>query len=278
MTRLPVRKTYKMFVNGAFPRSESGRSYPVTAPDGALLANAVRGSRKDVRDAVVAARKASAEWRALTAFNRSQILYRLAEMMESNRRDLVEEVESAEGRGARAQVDAAVDVMVWYAGLCDKLPSILGGLNPVAGPYFNLSAPEPIGVVGIVAPPSPSLLGLVSRLAPALCAGNSVVALASEPHPLPAIALAECVAIADVPPGVLNIVTGRADELVPVLASHGDVDALDVTGVREGSLEEVERAAAGNVKRVVRAQRHGPSPYEASAFMELKTVWHPKGP
>ena len=278
MTRLPVRKTYKLFLGGAFPRSESGRSYPVTAADVSFLANAVRASRKDVRDAVVAARKASAGWRTATAFNRSQVLYRVAEMMETSRRDLIDEVEAAEGRGAGAQVDSGVDVMVWYAGLCDKLPSILGGLNPVAGPYFNLTAPEPIGVVAVVAPQRPSLLGLVARLAPALCAGNSVVALASEPHPLPAIALAECIATADVPSGVVNILTGRADELAPVLASHGDVDAIDVTGVDDAALEEVERAAAGNLKRVLRAQGEGPSPYEASAFMELKTVWHPKGP
>jgi acyl-CoA reductase-like NAD-dependent aldehyde dehydrogenase len=273
--RLDVRKTYKLYIGGAFPRSESGRSYEVRSADGKSVTNAVRASRKDVRDAVAAARKASGLWAGLTAYNRGQILYRIAEMMESRRSDLIDEVGRAEGkRGAAAQVDAAIDLWVWYSGWTDKIAQVLGGLNPVAGPYFNLTVPEPTGVVGIVAP-EPSLLGLVSRTAPALCGGNALVVLASEAHPLPAIELAECLATSDVPGGVANFLTGLSRELVPVLASHGDVDALDVTGVGEELREDTETAAAGNVKRIIRAG--SPSPYEVTAFMEMKTVWHPKG-
>ncbi|HJR45552.1 MAG TPA: aldehyde dehydrogenase family protein [Actinomycetota bacterium] len=277
MTRVDVRKTYKLFINGAFPRSESGRSYEVKGADGAFAANAVRGSRKDIRDAVTAARKAWPSWSNLTGYNRGQVLYRVAEIMESRRDELIAEVARAEGkRGAGAQVDQAIDNWVWYAGWTDKLAQTLGGMNPVAGPYFNITTPESIGVIGIVAPRAPSLEGLVARLAPALCAGNAAVVVASEEHPLPAIALAECLATSDVPGGIVNIVTGLGWELVPALASHLDVDAVDVGGVQDDVLAEVEVAAAENVKRVVRP---GParSPYEASAFMEMKTVWHPKG-
>ena len=277
MTRLDVRKTYKLYVNGAFPRSESGRSYEVKAADGSFAANAVRGSRKDVRDAVTAARKAWPSWSGLTGYNRGQILYRVAEIMESRRDELAAEVARAEGkRGAAAQVDRAIDTWVWYAGWTDKVAQTLGGMNPVAGPYFNITTPESIGVVGIVAPAQPSLEGLVARLAPALCAGNATVLVASEERPLPAIALAECLATSDVPAGVVNILTGLAWELVPPLASHLDVDAIDVSGVADSALVEVETAAAENVKRVVRPGDVR-SPYEVSAFMEMKTVWHPKG-
>ncbi|MGH2819783.1 MAG: aldehyde dehydrogenase family protein [Actinomycetota bacterium] len=276
MSRLDVRKTYKLYIGGAFPRSESGRSYVVRSHEGSFLANAVRASRKDLRDAVVAARKAWPKWAGLTAYNRGQVLYRIAEIMESRRAELSEEVRRAEGpAAAEAQVAEAIDAWVWYAGWTDKLAQTLGGLNQVAGPYFNLTVPEPTGVAGIVAPP-PSLLGLVSRLAPALCGGNVVVAVVSEQHPLPAIALAECLATADVPGGVVNLVTGGSEELVPVLASHLDVDVIDVSGVRPAALEDAEVAAAGNVKRVVRASGDR-SPYEVTAFMEMKTVWHPKG-
>lgn len=277
MSRLDVRKTYKMFIGGAFPRSESGRSYEIKGKNGELLANAVLGSRKDVRDAVTAARKASISWATVTGYNRGQVLYRVAEIMESRRDELIAEVARAEGkRGAAAQVDEAIDSWVWYAGWTDKVAQVMGGINPVAGPYFNITSPEPIGVIGIVAPPEPALLGLVERLAPALCAGNAVVAVCSETGPLPAIALAECLATSDVPPGVVNLITGLASELVPVLASHLDVDALDVSGVTAEALREVETAAAENVKRIVRpgARR---SPYEVTAFQEMKTVWHPKG-
>jgi acyl-CoA reductase-like NAD-dependent aldehyde dehydrogenase len=278
MSRVDVRKTYKLFINGDFPRSESGRSFPVNSAKGEFVANAVRASRKDLRDAVVAARKAQPKWEGATAYNRGQILYRVAEMMESRRADLIDEVANAEGkRNAAKQVDESIDTFVWYAGLTDKLAQIAGGLNQVAGPYFNLTAPEATGVVGVVPPQEPSLAGLAGRLAPVLCGGNAVVAIASERYPLPAIALAECLATADVPAGVVNILTGHGWELVPVLASHGDVDALDVTGVAAESLMEVEQAAADNVKRVVTAGS-GKSPYEVTAFMEMKTVWHPKGP
>ena len=277
MTRLTVRKTYKLFVGGAFPRSESGRSYEIRDAAGAFLANAARASRKDVRDAVKAARSASGPWAARTAYNRGQVLYRVAEVMESRRAELTAEVEAAEGGDdGEGQVDAATDLWVWYAGLVDKLPQIAGGLNPVAGPYFNLTAPEPIGVVALVPHERPSLLALVALLAPALAGGNAVVALASEPHPLPSIALAECLATSDVPGGVVNVLTGQRQELIPVVAGHLDVDAIDVSGVAPHDVSAVEELAAGNVKRVVRAEAE-PSPYAATAFMEMKTVWHPKG-
>jgi acyl-CoA reductase-like NAD-dependent aldehyde dehydrogenase len=274
--RLQVKKTYKLFIGGAWPRSESGRSYEVSDFEGRWLANAVRASRKDLREAVVAARKASASWAGLSAYNRGQILYRVAEMMDARRSELATEVVAAEGEAAETQVQQAIDCWVWYAGWTDKIAQVAGASNPVAGPYFNLTSPEPIGVVGVVAPQTGGLLGLVERLAPALCGGNSVVALAPERYPLPAVALAECLATADLPAGVVNLLTGFTRELVPVLASHLDVDALDVTGLDSSELADVERAAAGNVKRIVRAEP-SPSPYEVTALMEMKTVWHPKG-
>jgi acyl-CoA reductase-like NAD-dependent aldehyde dehydrogenase len=275
--RLGVRKTYKLFIGGEFPRSESGRSYEITGPKGEFLANASRASRKDLRDAVKVARSAWSKWAGATAYNRGQVLYRISEMMETRRAEFIDEVAVAEGKsGADAQVDEAIDTWVWYAGLADKLSQIMGGLNPVAGPYFNLTAPEPTGVCGIVAPGRPSLSGLVARLAPALCGGNVVVALASEVHPLPSIALAECLATSDIPKGVVNLLTGHTEELTPWLAGHLDVDALDVSGVPADLVADVERAGAGNVKRIVR-DTGVRSPYEATAFMEMKTVWHPKG-
>jgi len=276
VTRLEVRKTYKLYVGGAFPRSESGRSYEVTSSDGSFLANAVRASRKDVRDAVAAARKATAGWAGLTAYNRGQVLYRVAEMMEARRADLVDVVAASEGKkGAARQVEAAIDTWVWYAGWCDKLTQVAGNLNPVAGPYFNISAPEATGVVGLVAPEAPSLMGLVERLAPVVCGGNATVVLASEAHPFPAIELAECLATSDVPGGVVNLLSGRKDELSPVLAGHLDVDSLCVDGVPDGLVIDVERLAAENVKRVVRVDQRGP--HAITAFMDVKTVWHPKG-
>jgi aldehyde dehydrogenase (NAD+) len=274
--RVEVRKTYKLFVAGGLTRSESGRSYEVFGHDGELLAHAVRASRKDLRDAVVAARKVSGSWARATAYNRGQVLYRIAEMMESRRAELAAEVARAEGGDADGQVDDAIDTWVWYAGWADKLAQVAGAANPVAGPYFNLTVPEPTGVVGIVAPGRPSLAGLVERLAPALCGGNAVIAIASETAPLPAVTLAETIATADVPAGVVNVLTGRHDELAPVAAAHLDIDALDITGVDDDAREKIERAAAGNVKRII-GRAGGPSPYEATAFMEMKTVWHPKG-
>jgi len=275
--RLNVRKTYKLFLDGDFPRSESGRSYEISDPKGAFLANASRASRKDLRDAVKGARAAWSKWSGATAYNRGQVLYRIAEMMETRRDELVAEVGAAEGkRGATAQVDDAIDTWVWYAGLADKLTQIMGGLNPVAGPYFNITVPEPTGVCGIVVPQTPSLTGLAARIAPALCGGNVVIALASEPHPLPAITMAECMATSDVPKGVVNLLTGHTGELTPWLAGHGDVDALDITGVPLDLRADAERAGADNVKRIVKSNGTR-SPYEATAFMEMKTVWHPKG-
>jgi acyl-CoA reductase-like NAD-dependent aldehyde dehydrogenase len=261
MTRVPVRKTYKLYVGGAFPRSESGRTYEAEEH------NIARASRKDVRDAVRAARGAAAKWSGMTAYNRGQVLYRVAEMMEARG------VELAELCGGREEVERSVDRFVWYAGWTDKLAQVLGGANPVAGPYFNFTVPEPTGVVGIVAPAEPPLLGLVSRLAPVLAGGNVAVVIASESHPRAAIELAEVLATSDVPAGVVNVLTGLRDELAPHLAAHLDVDALDL----DRGDAELERAAADNVKRVVLGRADGQSPYEISSFLELKTVWHPMG-
>ena len=266
MSRLPVKKTYKLFVGGAFPRSESGRTYEAEGQ------NVAHASRKDARDAVVAARKAFAGWAGTTAYNRGQVLYRLAEMMEARADDLVAVC------SGRAEVEAAVDRVVWYAGWADKLAQVLGSSNPVSGPYFNFTVPEPTGVVAILAPDEPALGGLVSRLAPALVGGNAVVAVASETHPLAAIELAEAIATSDVPAGVVNILTGFRAELGPILAGHMDVNAIDVTGAGDDTAD-LERAAADNVKRVARAASaaDGQSPWEIASFLELKTVWHPIG-
>ena len=281
--RLPVRRTAKLFVGGGFPRSESGRAYEVLSHDGRPLAHAAQASRKDLRDAVKAARAAQPDWAARTASNRGQVLYRVAELMEGRRAQFEAELADAGAADPARGVDAAIDRWVWYAGWADKIAQVLGGSNPVAGPYFNFTVPEPTGVVGIVAPPDQALLGLVSRLAPAIVSGNSAVVLASERSPLPAVSLAEVLATSDVPGGVVNILTGRTAELVPWLAGHLDVNAIDVTGVPVDLRGEAERAAAENVKRVVRAPDADPfeeraqSPYEIAALMEFKTVWHPIG-
>jgi acyl-CoA reductase-like NAD-dependent aldehyde dehydrogenase len=281
--RLPVRKTYKLYIDGEFPRSESGRSYPVHAADGTVLAQAVRASRKDVRDAVRAARAAFPGWWSKTPYNRGQILYRVAELMEGRRAQFEEEVGRAGSADPEREVATAIDRWVWYAGWADKVHHVMGTVNPVAGPYFDFTIPEPTGVVGVVAPEDPPLLGLVSRLAPVVISGNAVVVLASETGPLPAVTLTEVLATSDVPPGVINVLTGRKVELVPWLAAHMDVNAIDVAGVPEHLLMEVEQAAADNVKRVVRGDGRDPfsdaaqSPYAVTAFMEMKTVWHPKG-
>jgi acyl-CoA reductase-like NAD-dependent aldehyde dehydrogenase len=263
MSRLAVRKTYKLFVGGAFPRSESGRTLELEGY------NVARASRKDAREAVVAARKAFGGWSAATAYNRGQVLYRLAETMETRTGAF------AAACSGRREVARAVDRVVWYAGWADKLAQVLGSANPVAGPYFNFTLPEPTGVVAIVAPTEPALDGLVARLAPAVVGGNAVVVVASDAHPLAAIELGEAVATSDVPGGVVNVLTGLRSELAPVLASHMDVNAIDVTGA-DGDVAELEVLAAENVKRVVRA-REDRSPWEIAAFMELKTVWHPIG-
>ena len=291
--RIEVRKTYKLYIGGAFPRSESGRSYVVKSADGTPLANACRASRKDVRDAVRAARKAVPGWAAKTAMNRGQVLYRVAELMEGRRDQFVAEVAAAEGlREPRARdvVDRAIDRWVWYAGWADKIAQILGSSNPVAAPYFNFTIPEPTGVVGVVAPETSSLLGLVSRLAPPLVSGNTVVLLTSEARPLPAVTLSEVLATSDVPGGVVNILTGLRKELIPVLAAHVDVDALDTWGVPETLRVETEQLAADDVKRLSRRpttidearfdwldDRATERPEWIAAFLEMKTVWHPIG-
>jgi acyl-CoA reductase-like NAD-dependent aldehyde dehydrogenase len=264
MSRLPVRKTYKLFVGGEFPRSESGRTYEAEGQ------NVARGSRKDVRDAVRAARGAFPKWAGLTAYNRGQVLYRVAEMMEARRSEF------ADLCSGPKEVERSIDRFVWYAGWADKLAQVIGSSNPVAGPYFNFTVPEPTGVVAVLAPEEPALAGLVSRIAPALVGGNAVVTVASETHPLAAIELAEALATADVPGGVVNIVTGLHEELAPWLASHMDVNAIDVTGAN-GDVAELERLAAENVKRVVRGAADDQSAWEIAPFLELKTVWHPIG-
>jgi acyl-CoA reductase-like NAD-dependent aldehyde dehydrogenase len=284
--RLGVRKTYKLYLGGTFPRSESGRSFEVWSASGEFLANAALGSRKDVRDAVVAARSAFGGWSGATAYNRGQVLYRVAELMEGRRAQFAEEVAAAEGlpsAAALSVVDQAVDRWVWYAGWTDKVAQVLGGANPVAGPYLNLSTPEPTGVVGIVAPQQSSLLGLVSVLAPAIATGNTAVVLASENRPLPAVTLTEVLATSDVPGGVVNLVTGRVAETAPRLASHQDVNAIDLTGAPADLATALEVAAADNLKRVLRRPASEPD-WTAEpglgrlrAYLETKTVWHPIG-
>ncbi len=262
--RLPVRKTYKLYIGGAFPRSESGRTYEAEGQ------NVARASRKDARDAVKAARGAQPGWAAATAYNRGQVLYRLAEMMETRAGDLAAVCSGQE------EVEAAIDRVVWYAGWADKLAQVIGSSNPVAGPYFNFTVPEPTGVVAMLAPDEPALGGLVTRLAPAVVGGNAVVVVASEPHPLAALELAEAIATSDVPGGVVNILTGYRAELAPVLAGHMDVNAIDVSGA-DGQTAELEQLAASNVKRVVKGAADEQSPWDIAAFLELKTIWHPIG-
>jgi acyl-CoA reductase-like NAD-dependent aldehyde dehydrogenase len=282
--RLAVRKTYKLYIGGAFPRSESGRSYPVQGPRAGLLAFAAQGSRKDARDAVKAARGAFGGWSGATAYNRGQVLYRVAEMLEGRAAQFATEVAAAEGvsqAAAKAQVSAAIDRWVWYAGWPDKVAQVAGSSNPVAGPFLNISTPEPMGVVAILAPAASSLLGLVSVLAPVIATGNTAVLAASQDRPLPAITLAEVLATSDVPGGVVNILTGDPAELAPVLAGHMDVDAIDVTGADGDRAAELERLAAGNLKRVFRGGDEdwvtGPGTRRLLQFVEIKTVWHPAG-
>ena len=281
--RLAVRKTYKLFIGGAFPRSESGRVYPVLGRRGALLGNAAQASRKDARDAVTAARAAAGRWSGATAYNRGQVLYRVAEMLEGRAAQFTAEVAAAENirqPKASQQVDAAIDRWVWYAGWPDKIAQIAGAANPVAGPYFNFSIPEPTGVVAVIAPPESSLLGLVSVIAPVIAAGNATVVVASQDRPLPAISLAEVLATSDLPGGVVNVLTGSTAELAPVLAGHMDVNAIDLTGVPEADRAGLERLAADNVKRVFAAEQDWAAPPTTRrmlAFLETKTVWHPVG-
>lgn len=293
--RLGVRKTYKLYVGGKFPRSESGRTYEVMDAKGRFLANVAQGSRKDAREAVVAARAAQGKWAGATAYNRGQVLYRVAEMLEGRREQFVAEVVAGEGltaRQAEVAVSEAIDRWVWYAGWTDKVAQVAGSANPVAGPYFNLSSPEPTGVVVVLAPQRSSLLGLVSTIVPPLVTGNAVIVVASERRPIPAVTLSEVLATSDVPGGVVNVLTGFTQELATPLASHLDVNAIDLAGAvgAEGVVwGELEAAAADSVKRVLRPAvgRRGddaepdwneaPRPQRILAFTETKTVWHPKG-
>ncbi len=288
MARIEVRKTHKLFIGGAFPRSESAHSYQVHDAKGAFVANAALASRKDARDAVVAARKAFGGWSGRTAYNRAQILYRIAEMMEDRRPAFVQAVRQAEGLSAarsESLLDACVDRLVWYAGWADKLTQVVGNANPVAGPYFNLSTPEPTGVVAVLAPQASSLLGLVSVIAPVVVTGNTVVVCCSEQRPLPAVTLAEALATSDLPGGVVNLLTGPVTNTAPTLAAHMDVNAIDLLGAA-GDAElatELEVAAADNLKRVRRAPEQEPDWAAAPGlstmtdFVEIKTVWHPIG-
>jgi len=282
--RTAVRKTYKLYIGGAFPRSESGRSFEVRGPDGMFLANAALASRKDARDAVVAARKAFPGWSGATAYNRGQVLYRAAEVLEGRRAQFADEVRLATGvplSEAFSEVDAAVDRWVWYAGWSDKIAQVRGGVNPVAGPYFNFSLPEPAGVVAVLAPRDSALLGLVSVIAPAIVSGNTTVVVASERYPLAAVTLAEVLATSDVPGGVVNVLTGRVAEVAPWLASHMDVNAIDLTGAPGALADDLAVAAAENLKRVVRLPAGDwaaePGPERMFGFLETKTVWHPMG-
>ena len=288
-TRIDVRKTYKLYIGGAFPRSESGRSYVVEDSKGAFLANAAYASRKDARDAVQAARKAFAGWSSRTPYNRGQVVYRVAEVLEGRRAQFVEEVQRSEGgtkRQAEAAVDESVDRLVWYAGWADKIAQVVGGTNPVAAPYFNVSLPEPTGVVAVLAPQQSSLLGLVSVVAPVIVTGNTAVVASSATRPLPAITLSEVLATSDVPGGVVNMLTGAPADTAPTLASHMDVNAIDLTGAagaEDVDATALEVAAAENLKRVVRPPAVEPDWTEPpgldrmTAFLETKTVWHPVG-
>jgi acyl-CoA reductase-like NAD-dependent aldehyde dehydrogenase len=286
--RVDVRKTYKLYVGGAFPRSESGRSYVVNDSKGRFVANAAAASRKDARDAVQAARKAFGGWAARTAYNRGQVVYRVAEVLEDRRPQFVDEVQRSEGvakKQSEASVDLSIDRLVWYAGWADKIAQVVGGSNPVAAPYFNFSLPEPTGVVALVAPQRSSLLGLVSVVAPAIVTGNTVVVAASHERPLPAVTLSEVLATSDVPGGVVNILTGRLSDTVPTLASHLDVNAIDLTGLAgdADTARNLEIDAAENLKRVFRAPdvepdwTLAPGLDRLTTFLETKTVWHPVG-
>jgi acyl-CoA reductase-like NAD-dependent aldehyde dehydrogenase len=286
--RLAVKKTYKLYVGGKFPRSESGRSYEITTARGRFLANAALASRKDARDAVVAARKAFSGWSGATAYNRGQVLYRVAEMLEGRRAQFVDEVAAGEGvtrQRAERIVDEAIDRWVWYAGWSDKIAQVVGSSNPVAGPYFDFSVPEPTGVVAVLAPQRSSLLGLVSVVAPAVVSGNTAVVVASEERPLPAITLAEVLATSDLPGGVINILTGRVAEVAPWLAGHMDVNAIDLGGAAGDSdlARQLELDAAENLKRVVRPPAdepdwtREPGLGRITVYLETKTVWHPVG-
>ena len=279
MSRIDVSKTYKLFIGGAFPRSESGRVYEIKGANKKFIANPSLASRKDLRDAVVAAKAAQPGWANATAFNRGQILYRIAEIMEGRSEQFVDEICALEGvtsKVAKTQVEAAIDTWVWYSGWCDKLSSVTGSLNQVSGPFYNFTTPEPLGVVAIFAESKPSLLGVVRTLAPVLAGGNSAVLIASENYPLPAITLSEALATSDVPGGVVNILTGKSAELAPWVGSHMEIDGVDIAGLSKKQEEELKLVGADNLKRIFRFNPEN-HPERILSFMEQKTVWHPIG-
>ena len=277
--RLDVKKTYKLFIGGAFPRSESGRSYQIQDSKRNFIANPAQASRKDLRDAVLAAKNSQAQWSSATAYNRGQILYRIAEIMEGRSDQFIAEIVALEGttpKAALKQVQEAIDTWVWYAGWTDKISSTAGSTNPIAGPYYNFTIPEPLGVVGIFAEQKSSLLGVIRGLAPVLASGNSAVVVASERRPLPAITLSECCATSDVPSGVINILTGVTSELAPWMASHMEVDGIDISGLDPKSDADIRKSGTENLKRIHRFKSEN-SPDRILSFMEYKTVWHPIG-
>ncbi|MCX6446172.1 MAG: aldehyde dehydrogenase family protein [Actinobacteria bacterium] len=277
--RIDVKKTYKLFIGGAFPRTESGRTYEVKNSKGVFIANPCMASRKDLKDAVVAARAAQGSWSQATAYNRGQILYRIAEMLEGRHEQFVSEISELTGvtvKKASDEVAASIDLLVWYAGWTDKISALDGATNPVAGPYYNFTIPEALGVVGFIAPKKSALLGFIAGIAPIIASGNTVIALASESAPLPAMSLAEVIATSDVPAGVVNILTGKTSELAPWFASHMDIDGLDITGLDSKYVAEVKVAGAQNLKRI-HSFKDVATPGRILAFMESKTVWHPIG-
>jgi acyl-CoA reductase-like NAD-dependent aldehyde dehydrogenase len=279
MSRLDVNKTYKLFIGGAFPRSESGRVYEIKGANKKFIANPSLASRKDLRDAVVAAKSAQPGWANATAFNRGQILYRIAEIMEGRSEQFIDEICALEGvttKAAKLQVEEAIDTWVWYSGWCDKLSSVTGSLNQVSGPFYNFTTPESLGVVAIFAENKPSLLGVVRTLAPVLAGGNTAVLIASENFPLPAITLSEALATSDLPGGVVNILTGKSAELAPWVGSHMEIDGVDVAGLSKKQEEELKLVGADNLKRIFRFNPEN-HPERILSFMEQKTVWHPIG-
>jgi acyl-CoA reductase-like NAD-dependent aldehyde dehydrogenase len=279
LSRIDVKKTYKLFIGGAFPRSESGRTYEVKDAKGNFIANPSLASRKDLRDAVVAARSAHGGWSGATAFNRGQILYRIAEMMEGRTAQFVDEIVALEGvtpSAAKKQVEEAIDLWVWYSGWCDKIGSIYGSTNAVSGSFYNFTIPESLGVVTVFAPAKPSLLGLVQSLAPVLAGGNTAIVIASEKYPLSAITLSEALGTSDVPGGVINILTGSSAELAPWIGSHMDIDGIDASGLSTAQEKELRIAGADNLKRIF-SFKEAKSPQRVLSFMENKTVWHPIG-
>ncbi len=279
MSSLDVNKTYKLFIGGAFPRSESGRVYEIKGANKKFLANPALASRKDLRDAVVAAKSAQSGWANATAFNRGQILYRIAEIMQGRSEQFVQEICALEGittKAAKLQVVEAIDTWVWYSGWCDKLSSVSGSQNQVSGPFYNFTTPEALGVIALFAEGKPSLLGAVRTLAPALAGGNSAILIASESFPLPAITLGEVIATSDVPGGVVNILTGKASELLPWIGSHMEIDGVDVAGLNKKQEDEIKLVGADNLKRISRFAP-GNHPERILSFMEHKTIWHPIG-